>query len=273
MNNWQILDVLAENVKRTGRVELSDKDGQVQLVAGALGDRDGCAAFVEETKKDPMWQTKYYGVSYWFKGITDNDIIDRVTITKKAFREIIKLLPVRVFKVIHSFLLIYGAEGGLKSKCLKQEEFCPACQELIRAGLKFAKEDLVYCLAMFLQFSLTYRFYLQDTLGEISQSDFLKSPIKEIWRLRKLALERKISLSRGKLNFITWITILACIFYRKQAKEFVFLLDIDKIRLDEADRYFCLRRSSYNFWGKELYQRLVEAEIIDEKMGNLILGI
>ena len=220
---WQILDQLAENEKKTRRVEIEGKDGKVQFVGGALGEIEGCNAFVEETRKDPIWRTKYFGVSYWYKGITDNEIINQVTIVKRVFREGIRLLVnnkyllplILIFKdnfiksALEAMRCVYDTEGGLKSKCLKSEEFCPACQELIKAGIISAKgneemKDLIYCLAMFLQFSPTYRYYLQDILGQVDKELLRKSPLLAILRLRNTFFRRlnKRKQKRGKMSFL-----------------------------------------------------------------------
>ncbi len=262
------------------RQRLSDlihQRGYVDLIGGALGELEGCNAYAEETIKEGMWRTKYLGISCWFKGITDNDIIDRVTITKRAFREIIMLWPLNIRRVINSFVGIYEIEGGLKSRCLKQKEFCTACQELIRLGMKVAGNesrvvDLVYCFAMFLQFSPTYRLKVQDIFGELDKGNFQKRPLTEILRLKKIFLTREYD-NKPKMEWMWRLAFMFVMFNRKIVRQFVADLDIEKIKLDSDDWYFCLRRSSYDFRGKSLYSRLVEAEIIDRERGNLVLGI
>jgi len=253
----------------------------VYLIGGALGELQGCNAYEEETIREGMWRTKYLGVSYWFKGITDNEIIDRVTITKKAFMEIAKLMfPFGILfskKIISVLPRIYRAEGGLKSKVLKLENFCPVCQELIRMGLKLAGEnkpiiDLVYCFAMFLQFSSSYRVRVQDILGELDKDNFKKSALIEILRLKRISMGREKS-EMKKMKFLWWLVFLVVFFKKRLAKRIVAELDIEKMKLDEADFYFCLRRSSYDFGGYQLATRLEIADKIDKEQGNLILGI
>jgi len=262
------------------------------LVGGALGEMKGCAAYVEEVKMSEQgYLTKYFGVSYYFHGKTDNDVIDRVTITKRAFREIIRLFPVKFFKITSSFALIYRAEGGLKSKCLRQEEFCPSCRELIRVGLEYAEntlrgkwftpkeleakkqfDDLVFCFAMFLQCSLSYRMRVQDIFGIMDKENFRKAPIKELWRVRKEVLWRE-NVVKEMMSVIFWVALLGLIFKRKLICGFISELDFDKVRMDEADWYFSLRRGSYDYKGLSLYQRIVEAEKIDKEEGNIILEV
>lgn len=256
------------------------KASNTDLILGALGELEGCNAYVEQTQKHPIWQTKYFGVSYWYKGITDGEIIDRATITKRAFVEIARLMfPFGLLsfkKLIPGLLGIYRAEGGLKARCLKIYEFCPACQELISAGLKIAKDekikDLIYCFAMFLQFSPTYRFYLQDILGELDKENLMKQPALELIRLKNLFLLREKS-GDPKMNTFARMFLLMIIFKKKQIRDFLMELDIEKTKLDESDWYYCFRRPSYDFGGKSLWDRVKEAAIIDDEKGHLILGI
>lgn len=284
MTKEELRIILSEHIKR---------EGFIRLVGGALGEMLGCNAYEEKTTREGMWLTKYYGVSYCWKGITDNDIINRVTTVKKVFMEGVDflfknkyLIPIilifrnRFIKnAITSFAIIYECEGGLKSKCLKLEQFCPFCQELIKAGLRLAGnnkeiEDLIFCFAMFLQFSTGYRFRFQDIFGELDKDNFKKSPIEEIWRLKKIMLQREKCVNE-KLPRLFSILILLMMFkkYRKIICDFVNELDIEKIKFDEDDWYFCLRRVSYDPQGIPLEERLREVERIDLEQDNLILGI
>jgi hypothetical protein len=272
--------------KKELRQKLSDlihKNGQVKLTGGALGDLQGCNAYEEETVKEGMWKTKYLGVSYWFKGITDNDIIDRVTITKRAFKEIIKLWPLRINKIIPALYSIYTCEGGLKSRVLKQENFCTACNELIETGLEIAAriadetlrskvKDLIFCMAMFLQFSTTYRVWLQDILGELDKDKFAKSPLTEVLRLKRIFMGR-LKTEQKKAEFLWRMVFLMVLVFKNKSMKFVEELDLEKIKLDTDDKYYCCRRSSYDFGGKSLWDRVKEAAIIDDENKNIILGI
>ncbi len=247
-------------------------------IIGALGEIEGCGAYAESERiTDNGWETKYFGIASPFKGKTDNDIIDRVSITKKAFIEIIRLLPLNVFRIVKSLLYIYRVEGGLKSRCLKDNEFCPACRELIRAGknllnIGIIAIELIYCFAMFLQFSPSYRVRVQDWAGIINKENLKRAFLKELWRVKKVMLAREIGEKKKMRLLLNWLMILA-VLKRKQIKDFLWNLDLEKVKLDIMDRYFCLRRTSYNFWGLDFKTRLEEAKKIDLEQGNIILNI
>ncbi|MDD5013918.1 MAG: hypothetical protein PHW73_02305 [Atribacterota bacterium] len=275
--NWEILDQLSKNHKETGLVSLKANDGKVYLVRGAIGDQARCACFVEHFVKDPMWQTKYYGISYLFKGITENEIIDKVTITKRALAETLRKFPfIALFKkrLIDLFYLIYTCDGGVKSVCLKDEEFCPTCQEIIRAGHKVFREekmiDLVYFIAMALQFSPSYRVRVQDWAEIINKDRFKKHPLLELLRVRKVMKEREGEIGT-KIFHNAFIG--AYLVAPRLTREFINELDTDKMGFDEADWYFVLRRKTYNYRGIPYAQRLEEAQKIDKEKEHLILGL
>ena len=294
MNKVKFRKIISAHIK---------KHGIIYRVNGALGEIEGCDAYVEETRKDPMWETKYYGISYWYKGITENNIIDSVTLTKRAFAEILRIsapfLPfILLFqrdKLLKALQGLYRTEGGLKGKLLNFWEFCPFCQEIMRVAEPLilsmtlfswrndedgwythrdnAKpRELVNALVMFLQFSPSWRVRGQDAFGELDKDNLKKSFLKEIWRIRNISMDREIA-EKKKTSFLWYLIILACIFKRKPMYDFFIMLDIEKVKLDESDWYYCLRRCSYNFGGKSLEVRLVEARKVDKKKKHLILGI
>lgn|SRR3990167_5218697 len=259
------------------------KSAKSELILGALGELQGCNAYEEYVVKDGEqgYLTKYFGIKTPFKGKISADIIDRVTLVKKAYMEITKLafplLPFIKKKYINALASVSRTEGGLKSRRLSIESFCPACRELLRTALKVLnpgenETDIIYSLAMFLQFSPTYRAWGQDILGELDKNNFQKHPLLETWRLKKIFMQRQLA-EKKKSEFLWKLIFLAVLFNRGKAREFVKELDIEKVKLDKDDWYYVCRRSSYNFGGKELYARLVEAEQIDKKDGNTILGI
>jgi hypothetical protein len=116
---------------------------------------------------------------------------------------------------------------------------------------------------MFLQFSPTYRVYVQDLFGELDKARFARAPIIEVLRLRRIALERRMCI-KNKLNMATLIIIAGLIFKRKEIQKFIRLLDIEKVRLDWSDWYYCLRRQGYNYRGIPFFQRLKEVQKIDK---------
>lgn len=243
-------------------------DNKSSIIAGALGELPGCSAYVETIDKDGMWRTKYVGINYWYKGITDNAIIDKVTITKRAFREIIKLLPIKIWSIEKAFYQIYACEGGLRSVQLNFDNYCPVCREILMVG---NGSNISYYLAMFLQFSPSYRLRFQDIIEKLNKEEFEKSPLTEILRLKHIFMGREIG-EKAKMELLWRLVFWAVFFNKTRARKMVREIDISRAKLDEDDWYYCLRKTSYNYRGKSLEERLSEAKRLDREYGNVLLG-
>jgi hypothetical protein len=278
--------MLLDEIKKAGK--------ENEYILGALGDLNGCALHREkEELTDTGWETKYFGIKDTFHGKIDNQIIDRANITKRAFNEILRtfwlsillMLPFSRNLILYRLINIYRVEGGLKSVEFKLKEFCPACRELVRAGLRISERvkgrykefnleniysDFVYCVGMFLQFSTTYRFLVQDILGDLNKDSFIKSPLTETLRLKRIFIFRLKDESK-QMKLLWWAIFFGVMFNKKIAIDFIKNLDLEKVKLDKSDWYYGLRRKIYDFGGKSLYSRLVEAEQIDREQGNIIL--
>ncbi len=252
------------------------KSGDNRIVLGAIGGIKGCNGYVEKfyLDGDQGYLTKYFGVKTPYKGWIDTERIDRVTITKKAFRELTKAMWFRPKALLNSFITLYRAEGGLMDHRLNDHELCPAVRELIRVGKQF-NEDMAYCIGMFLQFSPTYRLWVQDILEELNKERFYKEPTIEILKMKSIFLHRLNSTNpeRRKVELLWWGLAVIVFFKKKQVISFIEELDLEKVKIDEMDWYYCCRRGSYSFRGLSLERRLEIVKAIDEKEGNIILEI
>jgi len=251
-----------------------------KLVYGALGDQEKCNAYEESLTLDGEhgYLTKYFGIKTPYKGWIEPGRIDRTHITKRAFLEASRALWWRPKRLVRVLISIYKVEGGIWEWRLGDNEFCPALRELIRVSDKVIKgetAELSRCLAMFLYFSPTYRMWLQDIAGEINKESFLKSPLKETIRLIRIFLKRWKSGNpeRLKVKTMLWALLIVIILKRKLAKEFAAELNPDRVKLDDMDWYYCLRRGNYDFKGLTLEERLKLVEKRDKEEENIILGI
>jgi len=199
------------------------------------------------------------------------------------------------------FIDIY--EADYKKKVYKSiNEFSSFPQELVKSGLKIAQsisleypnvisedypkgkidgreyrvkvEDLFYCLGSFFQNDFAYGSRGQDVLSNLNKEALLMNPRKEIIRLFDLALSRENQI-KDKIILIKKIVMVALLFplVKRLAISYLLELDLDKIKPDEADRYFLGRRESYNFGGKTYQGRKEETDRIDKENGNVIIGL
>ncbi|MCK9319537.1 hypothetical protein [Methanoculleus sp.] len=120
-----------------------------------------------------------------------------------------------------------------------------------------------------LEFDSAYRWQLQDGLSELNKKN---DPIKELNRICDIIIERYQNDDvREKYLAIKKITKILKFspMFRRILKNFFDELDIEKIKLDEHDLYYCLNRADYNFKGIPLEDRIKEKERLDKKMGNI----
>lgn len=251
------------------RQHIRDK-GSIQLVEGALGDSVNLSAYIEDIIETPEGiSTKFYGISYLYKGVIDSRIIDAVAQMKRIFMTTAELvfknwwlIPIFLFKrkqVLEWIIRIYWAD--LEPK-IRNKKFSSVSRELIRAGEGLIDKDLLYCLVSFLEYDNAYRLRFQDAINKDIRKAFDTAISREKHIKDKLIVIKRIAL------IILWIPKV-----RRLVEEFFSRLDINKIKLDEADWYFCLRRVGYDYKGWSFENRVKEAERIDLENKHIILGI
>lgn len=130
-----------------------------------------------------------------------------------------------------------------------------------------------FCL--FLELDSAYRFPLQDVLGEFDKSGLEKSvtdSVKSI--LDKLEDRWNPPSMKDKVRSVSKILIpilRVSPTLRNWVKEFLMQLDLEKVKLDEADWYFSLERIAYDYKGLSFQERMKIRKAMDEKAGNVRL--
>ena len=125
---------------------------------------------------------------------------------------------------------------------------------------------------LFLEFDNAYRFRLQDVLPLVNKDNVRDNVVKEVSRLFDILIEREDPTHgiEKKWKQIRRVVIPLLRFdgrLRKFTRLFLLNLKTEEFKLDEADRYFCLRRRSHNVDGTTLEERLKEKERIDKEKG------
>lgn len=306
----EIDPVRKEFIERLHR-DIKEK-GKIMLIASIFGDIEWCDAYLEEIIRPPEGGTfmKLYGCSYLYKGYPDKETVERVDLIKRVFMASVRLLnksPFRYFvsimfllfrkrvikNLIYWFVNIFEQYLGKIQLPLKEFNVFP--RELIRVGLKLAEDvsdepskfpdagqtyrdriqRLVYCFAMIMEYDNAYRWRVQDILGNLDKDNLKKNPTKEIKRLFNIFIERdfgiqdRIILIRKIVLFLLYVNKK----FRTLATQFLMELDIDKVKLDEADFYFCLMRKSYNYRGLNFSSRMKIKDSIDKERGHIIIRI
>ncbi len=134
-------------------------------------------------------------------------------------------------------------------------------------------------VCVFMDNDSAYSLRTRDALGEMDKERARRSGAREFLRILQILADRESYIGRDVRN--KWLFIRRCVrvaFWvspraRRLAQYFLLELNLDKVRLDDADWYFCLRRNSYNFRGIPLEQRLKELERIDKERGHVYVKI
>lgn len=129
----------------------------------------------------------------------------------------------------------------------------------------------------FLQYDTAYKFPLQDILELLNKENLREHFYREINRLFSILIQRTDSRHENMVRKWVYLKKICLIglflfpSFRRIIKDFLLELDIDKVKLDEADWYFCLQKWFHNYRGVPLEERVKEKERIDKEKGHIML--
>lgn len=219
---------------------------------------------------------------------------------------------------VRSVLKYYCDEyinGVIRPHYLARKRYCRSCRELLRAGEKVIesyiaskiekpgvfgrlfrsraksfwggfRESMVTFLKAFvmtLQWDNSHRYRFQDVFGEIDKDAFMKNPAKEMRRLVIVQVSRERGWHDDKARYfvVGWVVRMVFFFkpaVRRLVVDFIREVDIDEVKLDEADEYHNLLRPDYDIHGwpiedrQRRYIRIREAYLA-ENPGRLEKGM
>jgi len=205
-------------------------------------------------------------------------------ITKKARLELFEDLADAYITFCYSNLKPYFPV--YKRYCIAVREIYIAISRVVdkmpynsrRELLEKARE--VICIL--LEYDNAYRYRLQDGFAEINKQKLMENPAKELDRILGIVESReryvKANVKNGgergmgclpKIQSIRKMLKMFFKFipdYGDIFKEILSQVDFEKIKLDDADQYFCLTRDDYDFWGEPFYQRINKRMEMDKEI-------
>ena len=218
----------------------------------------------------------------YLEAVESNNTVKRITLTMVlplASKEM--ALPALGFmltpykwkiRLLEKFLVHYRrlAELHMGQHFLKPEYYNICSKELWNFVYRFLKElgidpELSHALgrivATMFEYDDAYRYRLEDVLTETDKVK-LKKPRQEILRLLKIYQSRELykgenavggrmeKMAKG-LSFLMLYPPVKRAFKKALAES-----DLSNLQLDEIDRYFCLNRPDYQFFGQPLANRM-----------------
>ena len=268
----------------------------IKIVIGAFGNGkpEDCVGIIEKVDDtDNGIFTKYVGCNYLFKGFPDVRIVETISIPKKMISKAIPDKPVKFFllgvlglysvfpkkKQIADFFINYFLEIATltmtfnetlrKGVILPKEKYCKSGKEIYRAMEVIGiRKKLKEVIAMTWEYDYAYRLRGQDLIPFLNKEALRKNPVKEIKRLIDILIERDISCKDKWKSLKKWIILLRIKKIRKIIVDLLLEIDLEKIKMDEADWYFSLDRNDYNYGGLPYKERMEISKELDKKVGN-----
>jgi hypothetical protein len=214
------------------------------------------------------------GQEYPYKGFPYFDFVDRIDTLKKLGRAMLsgiyhsfegwrRLWLIFLIPTVRQMVWvgIYAYHRFVERYKIKVLLHCPAVQELHRSfSVEDGNERVKYqtarfmlrdVICMFLEFDNAYRYRFQDIVVELRKENLKKQPIKELNRLLEIMQTRE----KSQEIFDTWtLAKLGINLYLRLDRKMLKMiqnalleLDLDKIKLDEADKSYCVPRKDYTF--------------------------
>lgn len=115
-------------------------------------------------------------------------------------------------------------------------------------------DKLIDFFCMFMEYDDSYRYKYQDVMVELNKDNVEKNPIREIKRLINIIIRKEQEDSmkskwRMISKFIGFLRFKP--YYKKIIKSFLLEINLDRIRMDEADMFHASIKKNYDWPKKE----------------------
>lgn len=212
---------------------------------------------------------KYRDIPYLAKGFPAPETVKAIGIIKVSATTLLKHInPLKLLRKKSRLdlanSLVKLSDNALLGYWVNDEYLCPFARE-VKKFLNIFLNDLGYpvilgdVFAHFMQFDDNYRYRLQDLASETNSHTLLWDLDKEIKRLLRLSISRDVCNAISKPKFALAVKFLTIGLHlpkvRRAFKKALVQTDFNKFYFDEADRYFCLLRNEYNFFGQDIKTR------------------
>ena len=153
---------------------------------------------------------------------------------------------------------------------LKENRYRKSVKELIvfinnfLANLKIevytankGKQDFGKVVGTMLEYDNAYHWRMEDIVSETSKAKLLKHPRQELKRLLGIYKQREQQGIEFKaetiVKYLNYLLLLPSV--KKAFKQAVNSIDVEKMKMQEDDRYYAMNYEGYNFEGKNLEER------------------
>jgi len=242
--------------------------------------------------------TYYEGIPFPSKGFPYTETVETVDRVKKMYtcvmkrtfymfnRNKIKIVLLLFFlrneliEIATTFLETLN--HSLRLVRQKPEMYCPMARELYRTfkvisdkekdiKTKEILDNLRDIVCMTFEYDDAYRYRFQNEMYNLNKDNVRKDLVNELRRLLKIAIigENKVNVGIG-VKYEMFLKLLIILRFKKNVREimksFILELNLDKIKLDEGDKYQC------KYKGIKPYEEEEEKKVSKQKddKSNLI---
>jgi hypothetical protein len=264
----EMLKSVGEEAKKTKcppktieRVEFPQEGGMLSFLEGCEYPKKGFACSetvenVDEVKKQAMSIVR--GIERIVGGSKLKTLLLYI-LFKRQIKEMIYAFTGTLFAIIRR----YRSKPILYCDCVREIYRVFNIFILIERDEKKQEflEQLRDIVCMVLEFDDAYRYRFQDIYPEIDYKAIKEDPIKEIRRVGEIFIEREENSSMKK-KWEMFNKFIGLIRFKKDMKLFVerFIteIDMDKIKMDEADSFHCQIKEGY-MW-TNLIKKIIKKE-------------
>lgn len=240
--------------------------------------------------------TKLVGCNYLFPGDPRMHVLNTIGSSKQLFPFLSFLLNDKMLLIGVVFIYLFRKKflwkmfdrlldivyASLYDLRLRPEKYAVCIRELRRVadiiiakfpkGMEAGLIKVRDICSMDLEVDLAYRWPMQDIIPEIDKAKFNQDPIKEIKRVSDIFQERGgIEDDWRKFERIIILAMRFSKTARRVIVDFINELDFEKIKLSEADWFFCLNRPNYKFRGVSYEERFKIREEIWKREGKPLI--
>lgn len=251
-------------LKNAKKEQLHQKERHIQTPEDAIKNREGDVITDIVLAEDGSLRTKFSKHSEFVMGYADGETVWLTAIYKRIFHifirnfkdlslwgKIMTVLSVKYYwKIMPEwFEHIFSMNNAL----LKDEYWLPCVKEIRRLLTRKMDTNVIDAISAVVEYDAAYRYRLQDIIVLYDKD---KSIVKNVDKMLKTLIEREV-LPHSKEKWRKWILPIKVFsfLYRKQIKEVLDSMSIEKVKLNKNDTYFICQFNIYNCHGWDYEQK------------------
>ncbi len=198
-----------------------------------------------------------------------------VNIVKRLTTEFLKLYPklglltLSPIRTLEKLLVSFNTISSklIAEFVIKKELMTPCSSELQTLTEKFLTElgvshetsvGFARYFSTLIEYDNAYRYRIEDICSETNECNLYNSPVRETKRLFQIYRQREkcLYITDTLAKLVSLASLILLIPKIKHTFRYAILqVKWERLRLDDADKYWCRQRPDYDFWGESVEVR------------------